>query len=168
MYGSAYSSSTVVYIHLTPATTSNLINGSKPRLLRVLEEQSNTSYIPGICISDPSSIPPPPFPRYNVFRFQCFCGSSSDVVGDVGFATCDMACAGNADEICGGWNVMSVYRYDYTTPTPTVPPTPAPLVITPTAYDYIGCAFDSNGHRVLSGESTKGDPEMTTEVRVLY
>lgn len=67
-------------------------------------------------------------PRYPPRLLQCFCSAASDDYGEYGEATCDYTCAGDASQICGGKNAISIYEYDDFTPTPMspIPPTFAP------------------------------------------
>lgn len=44
------------------------------------------------------------------FGTQCFCGSSLAVGSVAVNEGCSTACAGNATEVCGGVNLLSVYR----------------------------------------------------------
>ncbi|CAM9345187.1 unnamed protein product, partial [Sphacelaria rigidula] len=43
---------------------------------------------------------------------QCFCGVEGDTPDALGEATCDMDCAGDSSETCGGSNAISVYIND--------------------------------------------------------
>lgn len=79
---------------------------------------------------------------------QCFCGRTSDDPDKLGPATCDMSCAGDASETCGGRLAISVYEYTERRTS-----------------EYAGCFVDESGLRALSGKSRKGDPNMTREVR---
>lgn len=40
----------------------------------------------------------------------CFCGDSYGAFGKVGDAACNVACYGNAKEMCGGANLNSVWK----------------------------------------------------------
>ncbi|CAM9620770.1 unnamed protein product [Ectocarpus sp. 6 AP-2014] len=41
---------------------------------------------------------------------ECWCGAEGADYDGSGAGVCDMPCGGNADEICGGFNAMSVYE----------------------------------------------------------
>lgn len=43
---------------------------------------------------------------------QCYCGVDGDAPDELGLATCDMECGGDAAEICGGNNAISVYAVE--------------------------------------------------------
>lgn len=45
-------------------------------------------------------------------HMQCFCGVVGDDPDALGEATCNMACAGDLSETCGGRNALSVYTND--------------------------------------------------------
>ncbi|CAM9919517.1 unnamed protein product, partial [Ectocarpus sp. 8 AP-2014] len=84
-----------------------------------------------------------------------------------GAATCDMACSGDADEICGGFDAMSIYSTGsdpVETPTPVdVVETPTPVdVVDPTDPTYLGCYGDSQTDRVFSVTTDSGS--MTSAV----
>ncbi|KAJ3065408.1 hypothetical protein HDU98_011220, partial [Podochytrium sp. JEL0797] len=65
------------------------------------------------------------------FGSQCFCGNTAPTVALSN--ACTSSCNGNAAELCGGANAISVY--DPTTVTPTNP--------TVTNWVYLGCFLDS-------------------------
>ena len=69
-----------------------------------------------------------------------------------------MACSGDASQICGGNNAISVYEYVDVAPTPTVPSD---------VYVSLGCYADLASPRVLSGP-VKDIISMTTEVRFCF
>ncbi|CAM9730307.1 unnamed protein product, partial [Ectocarpus sp. 13 AM-2016] len=76
------------------------------------------------------------------FGEECWCGNNSgyDTLGES--TDCTMACPGDADEICGGFNAMS---------------TPAPVdVVGPTDATYLGCFIDSQTGRVFSVTTDSG------------
>ncbi|CAN0092559.1 unnamed protein product, partial [Sphacelaria rigidula] len=64
---------------------------------------------------------------------ECFCGVASDVPDELGRATCDMDCPGDASRTCGGLNAISVYAFNDRAP------------------EYAGCFVDSSIDRVLTG-----------------
>ncbi|OCL01795.1 WSC-domain-containing protein [Glonium stellatum] len=95
---------------------------------------------------------------------ECHCGNSFDNGGGPapdGSIGCSMACNGNATEICGGSQRLSMYGYvnangtisttvsasPNPTPTPTPTPTPADL---PTGWSYSGCYVDNANGRILA------------------
>ncbi|CAM9199998.1 unnamed protein product [Ectocarpus sp. 12 AP-2014] len=89
------------------------------------------------------------------FGGECWCGNNSgyDTLGES--TDCSIACSGDADEICGGFNAMSVYSTGsdpVETPTPVdAIETPAPVdVVEPTDPTFLGCYGDSQTARVFS------------------
>ncbi|CAN0567110.1 unnamed protein product, partial [Laminaria digitata] len=42
---------------------------------------------------------------------ECFCGPSTDDPKSLGERTCDRRCAGDADQICGDRDAISLYEY---------------------------------------------------------
>lgn len=87
-------------------------------------------------------------------RAQCFCSSASDVYDEFGEATCDMNCAGDSSETCGGFNAISIYAHkDSVTPSP----------VSSGGYSYVGCYLDNQNNRVLN-TALVSDDSMTTEV----
>ncbi|CAM9947269.1 unnamed protein product, partial [Sphacelaria rigidula] len=79
------------------------------------------------------------------FGKECFCGPSSDDPSRLGDATCNMECSGDASETCGGRNAISVYEFTDDSPS-----------------GYAGCFVDSSRDRILTGQSKKNDPDMTS------
>ncbi|CAN0585558.1 unnamed protein product, partial [Laminaria digitata] len=67
----------------------------------------------------------------------------------LGERTCDRRCAGDADQICGDRDAISLYEY---------------ATIITIDYASLGCFADDRRNRVLSGASLLNDPTMTTEV----
>ena len=85
------------------------------------------------------------------YSSQCFCGSEIIAGGVLASADsdCAMTCSGNADEICGGPALMSIYA------TGTVATVAAPTVQTsglPGSWTYQGCLSDNVGQRTLPYE----------------
>ncbi|CAM9509059.1 unnamed protein product [Ectocarpus sp. 4 AP-2014] len=101
------------------------------------------------------------------FGEECFCGNNSDY-DTLGESTlCTMECSGDASEICGGFNAMSIYSTGsdpVETPTPVdVIETPTPVdVVEPTDPTYLGCYGDSQTARVFSVSTDSGS--MTSAV----
>lgn len=119
----------------------------------------------------------------NLLRRQCFCGFATDDTDALGLANCDKPCSGDAGEMCGGTNAISVHQLDGTAlPAPTPPvvgpppyppgpePTPAPVGSTPGGSDYtqLGCYTDTHQARVLSGSFIKNFPNMSAAVRISW
>ncbi|KAJ7785161.1 galactose oxidase [Mycena maculata] len=109
------------------------------------------------------------------FADQCFCGTA---IGNGGapeaLSNCNMACAGNISEFCGGPNALTVYTYTGT----DLPPPPtggggggggtggvtAIATDLPSPWAYVGCFVDNAFGRVLSTEID--DVNLTMEVCV--
>ncbi|CAM9751708.1 unnamed protein product, partial [Sphacelaria rigidula] len=70
------------------------------------------------------------------FGNECFCGRTSDDPDELGRATCNMSCAGDASETCGGRLAISVYEYTESRTS-----------------GYAGCFVDKTGTRALTGNS---------------
>jgi hypothetical protein len=92
---------------------------------------------------------------------ECYCGqfidSRSNMTDD---ADCNMVCAGDETEYCGGSDRLEMYRLvnppTSTTmiPTPTVTPTHKPTV---SSYAFQGCWTEGDGVRALDAKSTAGN-----------
>ena len=91
---------------------------------------------------------------------QCWCGDESTDYDANGTATCDFACAGNAGEICGGRNAMSVYFSGSGTP-PNPEPQTTPVADGP-APSLLGCFTDLKSDRIMTDQVTSSS--MTAEV----
>ncbi|KAG4437963.1 hypothetical protein IFR05_006544 [Cadophora sp. M221] len=105
---------------------------------------------------------------------QCWCGNSFANGGTVapttpdGLSGCNMLCAGNLSEYCGGGNRLNVYNFNNaiatitaSAPTPTgTGPSIKPVVGT---YSYYGCQTEGTVARALAGSATASDG-MTLEV----
>jgi len=94
---------------------------------------------------------------------ECYCGNSivnGGAPAPDGNALCDMACAGNAAETCGGPNRLDLYSYGSggTAPTSTKTSTSASATATSSAgWNFRGCYTDSVAARSLShGEIPSG------------
>ncbi|KAJ6521662.1 glyoxal oxidase N-terminus-domain-containing protein [Mycena vulgaris] len=98
------------------------------------------------------------------FADECYCGM---VIGNGGtpepISDCNMACAGNISEFCGGPNRLTVYNYTGTDlPPPPVggggggggPTGGATAIATnlPSPWAYVGCFVDGAAGRVLTTE----------------
>ncbi|TFK38505.1 hypothetical protein BDQ12DRAFT_723345 [Crucibulum laeve] len=85
------------------------------------------------------------------FGDECYCGNTlvdGAVVADA--ATCNMGCAGNATQACGGPNRLSVYT---STGNVTALPVPTPLQINlPGQWVYKGCLREPEGHQFFSNK----------------
>lgn len=82
------------------------------------------------------------------FATQCWCGASDVDYAINGMGTCDMACAGDDTETCGGFFAFNLYNVPTAAPTPA--PTPAPtLYPVPT-----GCFRDLRDDRVMTNMMT--------------
>jgi len=120
------------------------------------------------------------FPRANTTRppltsntiLKCWCGDAGYAKnGKADEADCDMACAGDSDEDCGGKNLISVYGSGTTTtpaPATTTPApasaTPAPVSPTPIQEGFIGCYKDDQDNRALDTKKSSS-ADMTAAVR---
>ncbi|KAI1169114.1 hypothetical protein F5B18DRAFT_9053 [Nemania serpens] len=93
---------------------------------------------------------------------ECYCGQSidarSNVTDDV---DCNMSCAGDETEYCGGSDRLEMYRLinpptsTSTMPTPTVTPTHAPTV---SSYAFQGCWTEGeDGVRALDAKAVAGN-----------
>lgn len=70
---------------------------------------------------------------------------------------CDMKCTGDSNEICGGRDLINVYKREGQAgpgPTPTPKPAPAPTPKGDGCGKYEGCYKDYGYSRVLNGRST--------------
>lgn len=91
---------------------------------------------------------------------ECYCGNTAPV-DPAPASECNMACSGNADELCGGGMRLNAYKVE---PTTTAgPAAPAAPVATVLGYAYQGCYTDNVPQRVLSGRVST-DPAMTLEM----
>ncbi|GIZ42477.1 hypothetical protein CKM354_000574700 [Cercospora kikuchii] len=83
---------------------------------------------------------------------QCFCDAKLQDSATPANDGCDMACAGNSTELCGGSNRLNVYQ---ASAAPTTEATPAAL---PSGWSSLGCYTDSAGARSLPvGMGVPGD-----------
>ena len=90
---------------------------------------------------------------------ECFCGNSfsstSTIVTD---GSCDMNCAGNKFELCGG--PFRLTTFNYTSQAASVPPATANL---PAGWASLGCMTDSQSTRALA-QYTITSSSMTVEL----
>ncbi|PIA82429.1 putative fungistatic metabolite [Cercospora beticola] len=83
---------------------------------------------------------------------QCFCDTKLQNGATQADDGCDMACAGNSTELCGGSNRLNVYEV---TGGPTTEPSPPAI---PSGWTSLGCYTDSAGARSLPvGMGVPGD-----------
>jgi hypothetical protein len=91
---------------------------------------------------------------------ECWCGNSlmngHDPAPD-GDTGCNMACKGDATEMCGGANRLNMYYYGTSVPTgiqTTAASTTAAPVATelPTGWQYSGCYVDNIGGRIMGNQ----------------
>lgn len=86
---------------------------------------------------------------------ECYCGSGLQNNAAVGKTGCSKPCAGNATEICGNANLMSVYNL-----TTYQPPTTVNQV---GYYVSQGCYSEAKSGRLLTGPSYTNTSGMTVE-----
>ncbi|KAH9927682.1 copper radical oxidase [Fomitopsis serialis] len=100
------------------------------------------------------------------YSTQCFCGLEFDNgATPISLGTCDMVCAGNSSEYCGGPNALNVYNYTGTSlPTPPSNPggggggggssSPVYPVTSglPSPWQYAACYVDNAYGRAISTE----------------
>lgn len=112
---------------------------------------------------------------------QCYCGNVFSSGGAPAPATadglngCNMLCAGNSSEYCGGPNRLDVYDLNNAIATITATSTASAPTATPTlgikptvgAYTYYGCQTEGVGVRALASNSTATDV-MTLEYCASY
>ncbi|CAN0373215.1 unnamed protein product [Ectocarpus fasciculatus] len=104
---------------------------------------------------------------------ECWCGSAGADYALHGESTdCTYACAGDADQTCGGFDAANVYLYnDESTPSPTPSPTTGGTIggptHSPTTDDSgplaLGCYEDDREDRIMD-DLALSDYSMTTEL----
>ncbi|EJT97082.1 WSC-domain-containing protein [Dacryopinax primogenitus] len=82
---------------------------------------------------------------------ECYCGKDASVLTKASENDCNMACKGNASEMCGGPARLSVYTQSTTTAT-TGPAA---------GWSSVGCFEDSTGTPVLNGADVLTSATMT-------
>lgn len=88
---------------------------------------------------------------------ECYCGATINAGSVLQASTipavngCDMLCAGNASEYCGGGSRLNMYQLNGTVSTPTPAPTGPITVTNLTGWSYLGCYNESTTGRALSG-----------------
>ncbi|KAI1079335.1 WSC-domain-containing protein [Whalleya microplaca] len=91
------------------------------------------------------------------YSSQCFCGTSlSPSAGEAAHTECNMPCAGNANQVCGGADRISIY-YDPARANVTVSNRPRVA-----GFEYTSCWVDRGENRALSADTYRSD-EMTIE-----
>ncbi|GAP84127.1 putative WSC domain-containing protein [Rosellinia necatrix] len=92
---------------------------------------------------------------------ECYCGQFIDPRSNVtDDADCNIVCAGDETEYCGGSDRLEMYRLinpptsTSMMPTPTVTPTHKPTV---SSYAFQGCWTEGDGVRALDAKSTAAD-----------
>jgi hypothetical protein len=106
------------------------------------------------------------------------CGSTiENGAGPTALTDCDMTCAGNSSEYCGGPDRLNLYNYTSTLPTTTTPPAGGGggggggLVSDvstglPGTWTYAACYVDNANGRVLGNEYD--NTTMTVESCIAY
>ncbi|KAF4569998.1 hypothetical protein EYR40_008982 [Pleurotus pulmonarius] len=94
------------------------------------------------------------------YAAECYCGEAPAETAAPATDGCNMACAGNAEQLCGGPNRLNMYSYggdDLPPITPPAgpgdPPTEAPPPVTeglPEPWHYAGCWVDQEFGRILT------------------
>jgi len=97
---------------------------------------------------------------------ECYCGNAVQNGGGPapdGNAQCDMSCAGNSGETCGGPNRLDLYSYGASTTTTT---SSAAGSTATSGWSYRGCYTDSVSARTLANALgvTGGPSVMTVEL----
>ena len=75
---------------------------------------------------------------------ECYCGNQIANGGSSISSGCNMPCAGNSSEYCGGPNALNLYQEVNRSPPANSPPGGLPINTT-----YLGCYSDDTGHRSL-------------------
>ncbi|RFU33902.1 hypothetical protein B7463_g2402, partial [Scytalidium lignicola] len=90
---------------------------------------------------------------------ECYCGNSLQNGAAPASSGCNMACAGNSAETCGGSNRLNIYSHGGSTSPPPPPPPSG-------GWKLLGCYTDSVAARTLAnGEGVTGGPTaMTVEL----
>lgn len=91
---------------------------------------------------------------------ECYCGSGLQNYAAVGKSGCSEPCAGNASEICGSANLLSLYNLTSYQPPSTVPQVGY--------YVSQGCYNEAPNGRLLGGPSYSNASGMTVESCVQF
>ncbi|MCJ1306581.1 hypothetical protein MMC25_000224 [Agyrium rufum] len=89
---------------------------------------------------------------------ECHCGTALQSNSTLGFTGCNMPCAGNSSEMCGGSSRLSVYNYTLYTP--------PQLVSKAGNFSLQGCFSEPAGGRALGAYTFTNTTNMTTEICV--
>lgn len=97
---------------------------------------------------------------------ECYCGNSFSNAGykQSDMSTCNMACAGNSSETCGGPDRLNVYNFNNTIAASAIP-TSAPAGSGTTAmldWTYLGCYNDSVQSRTLLNQAANNAATVET------
>ncbi|KEY70677.1 hypothetical protein S7711_02276 [Stachybotrys chartarum IBT 7711] len=109
------------------------------------------------------------------YAAECFCGNTVANGGMPATSGCNMLCAGNSTEYCGGPNRLNVYEFEAISPTTTTTtvdtletatsatptPTPQPTEL-PDGWSSYGCWIDGRDGRILNYQAPD-DPALTLE-----
>ncbi|CAM9620699.1 unnamed protein product [Ectocarpus sp. 6 AP-2014] len=85
------------------------------------------------------------------YSHECWCGDNADYDAN-GAGECELPCAGDSEETCGGHFAMSVYTHGVVTVDPVDSVDPA----------YLGCYYDPSDDRIFMRDDSSDD--MTAEV----
>lgn len=90
------------------------------------------------------------------YASECYCGNTIAIAAAAApVAQCNMACAGDATETCGGGSRLSLYWSGVVVPLPSNIPTVG-------NYNYSSCRTEASAGRALAGRATASDT-MTIE-----
>lgn len=94
------------------------------------------------------------------YGIECYC--ANDIIPGRAFPVdvshCNVPCAGNSDEDCGGSGALYIYQT-----LPPLPPLPSGMVVNMT-YSDAGCYSEpTDGSRALNGYLTSSDSAMSSE-----
>ncbi|KAJ7262498.1 hypothetical protein C8J57DRAFT_1436432 [Mycena rebaudengoi] len=112
------------------------------------------------------------------FAAECYCGTEiNPKAAPTATSDCSMLCAGNAMELCGGPNRLTLYNYTGTDrPTGPAgggggggggpPATVFPITDLPAPWVYVGCFVDNAHGRILAHPQTPDNAQLTMELCV--
>ena len=86
---------------------------------------------------------------------ECYCGKALNSPSKLNAGDCEMSCAGNKRQFCGGPSRLSVYNL-----TTWTAPTPPPKVAG--GWDYVSCFMEPMGRRALT-QLVKAEDKMTVD-----